>query len=642
MNHPNAARLRAVPSVRARLSLVLALTIAATLGLVPAASATFVASPFPLIVGTPTAVQVGDLNGDGDNDVVATSGSSGDASVFIGKGDGSFESPVIYPSYSGDYVLIARLNGDAIPDLAVLNSSSSGSSSANSSVDVRLGTGDGTFGDAASFLGGGAGTFPQSMVSGDFDADGDTDLVLANTGLAGAPQNTVSVLLGNGAGGFGAASNYPVGARPRSVAVGNLDIQAGLDLAVTNSSDDDVSVLLGNGDGTFGAPDDFVVGDSPNGIVLEDLNGDADLDLATANQGSSDVTVRFGTGTGVFGAVNSYPAGAAPWGVEAGDFNPDGSADLAITNSAANSLSVLANDGAGAFEVPENYATGGEPRSLAAGDLNGDGGPDLVAGNRASGNATVLLNRAPRATVNTEDLAFGDQPVGSATEPLTVTLTNASGGDPLEVTSVSLTGGAAADFEVDAVDCTESGVAHLANCDIEVVLTPSELGEREATLAIEYNGYDSPLAVSLNGTGTEPVGPTGPTSPTGPTGPTSPTGPTQPTGPTGPTGPTDPTGSARLGKVSVKGPKRMRRGRKATYTVRIENSGTATATGVKVLASGRGVRFARKAGTIAAGRVKAVKLKLRPKKSGKVRLNFKVTSKNAGIKTVRKRITVRK
>ena len=99
---------------------------------------------------------------------------------------------------------------------------------------------------------------------------------------------------------------------------------------------------------------------------------------------------------------------------------------------------------------------------------------------------------------------------------------------------------------------------------------------------------------------------------------------------------------AKIGKVSVKGPAKAKKGKKATYKVKITNSGNAKATGVRLKVKGRGVSFNTSVGKIGAMNTRTVKIKLKPKKPGKVKLAFKVTSKNAGGKTVKKRITVKK
>ena len=99
---------------------------------------------------------------------------------------------------------------------------------------------------------------------------------------------------------------------------------------------------------------------------------------------------------------------------------------------------------------------------------------------------------------------------------------------------------------------------------------------------------------------------------------------------------------AKISKVKVSGPGKVKKGKKATYKVKITNSGNAAATGVRLKVSGRGVSFNTSVGKIAAGKTKTVKVKLKPKKPGKVKATFKVTSSNAGGKTVKKTITVKR
>ncbi len=81
---------------------------------------------------------------------------------------------------------------------------------------------------------------PRSLAVADINGDGNLDLVVTNEN-----DNIVSVLLGDGSGGFSAATPVTVGAEPRSIAVADLDGDGDLDLAVANFFDDNVSVLLG-------------------------------------------------------------------------------------------------------------------------------------------------------------------------------------------------------------------------------------------------------------------------------------------------------------------------------------------------------------------------------------------------------------
>ena len=100
---------------------------------------------------------------------------------------------------------------------------------------------------------------------------------------------------------------------------------------------------------------------------------------------------------------------------------------------------------------------------------------------------------------------------------------------------------------------------------------------------------------------------------------------------------------ARIGRVTVTGPKQVKKGGKATYRVRITNSGNDDARIVRIRLKGRGVVSpGRTIPWIAPRRTSTAKVKLKFREPGKVRVSFKVTSKNAGGKTVKKTIRVRK
>ena len=104
----------------------------------------------------------------------------------------------------------------------------------------------------------------------------------------------------------------------------------------------------------------------------------------------------------------------------------------------------------------------------------------------------------------------------------------------------------------------------------------------------------------------------------------------------------EPAEVAKIGTVKVKGPGKVKKGKKGKYTVRIKNTGTATATGVKIKVSGKGVKSKKKVGSINAGATKKLKVKVKFKKPGKVKTTWKVTSGNAGGKTVKKKVKVKK
>ena len=245
----------------------------------------------------------------------------------------------------------------------------------------------------------------RKMVVADLNGDGHLDVAVACQ-----TSHTLAVLLNNGDGTLGAATNYSVGSiEPRGVAVGDFNRDGHLDLATANSGANenlgDVSVLLNDGFGTFSVVATYGAGQRPRFIVACDLNADSYPDLAVTNHNSNDLSVLLNdaTGNGTFKAgASAYPVGAGPRDVTAGDFDGDGNLDLAVANDGTGSevsdISVLFNGGNGTFADAVAYAvgdggSGSGPWSILAGDLDQDGDIDLaVAPHHNTINVWVLEN----------------------------------------------------------------------------------------------------------------------------------------------------------------------------------------------------------------------------------------------------------
>src|SRR4028118_934704 len=159
-----------------------------------------------------------------------------------------------------------------------------------------------TFGAATNFP---ITTNLRRVATGDFNFDGNLDLAFASS----AGNNSVWITLGDGTGQFGPATNLntnsPTNLDTRSVAVGDFNKDGNSDLVTANNASDNVSLLLGNGDGTFGTATYFGVGSNPNTVAVADFNGDRNLDLATANQSSNNVSILLGNVNGTFDVVTN-------------------------------------------------------------------------------------------------------------------------------------------------------------------------------------------------------------------------------------------------------------------------------------------------------------------------------------------------
>jgi hypothetical protein len=209
--------------------------------------------------------------------------------------------------------------------------------------------------------------------------------------------------------------------------VGDVNGDGHADLAVANSSGT-VSVLMGNGSGGFAPAVNFAVGSGPPSVAVGDFNGDGHADLAVTNGGDNTVSVLIGDGSGNFGTEPPIPVGTQPLSVAVRDFNGDGHADLAVANFADNTVSVLVSDGTGNFGTEPPIPVGTGPRSVAVGDFNGDGRADLAVANSGDDTVSVLLNTTPVPSVFQFDAASYSVDEGAGTETVTVTRTGGTTG----------------------------------------------------------------------------------------------------------------------------------------------------------------------------------------------------------------------
>ena len=340
------------------------------------------------VENSPFAVAIGDFNGDGNIDFVAANAGSGSVSVLLGDDNGSFSPAKNFEVGNTPVsVTVADFNNDGISDLATANET-------DGNVSVLLGDGAGGFSPTQNFN---VGDKPVSVAVGDFNGDGISDLATANgVDPFTAPNEgnaNVSVLLGDGAGGFSPTENFDVGDEEGlfSVKVGDFN-NDGKDDLVTANFDNNVSLLLGDGAGGFSTPQNFEAGTTftESSLTVGDFNGDGKKDLATIS--FDEVSLLLGDGIGGFSDAQkfSFEGGSGLLSVTTGDFNGDGKDDLATISF--NKVSVLLGDGNSGFSDAQNFEVEGL-FSLTAGDINNDGKDDLVTANAFSNNISVLTTR---------------------------------------------------------------------------------------------------------------------------------------------------------------------------------------------------------------------------------------------------------
>jgi hypothetical protein len=235
------------------------------------------------------------------------------------------------------------------------------------------------------------GASPNAIAVGDLNGDGKLDLVTVGFGTFSNP-NVLSVLLNSGSGTFAAPVNYTTDASPVAVAVGDFTGDGKLDVVTVNQGGNDVSVFRGNGDGTFQSAINYSTGKSPEAVAVGDFNGDGKLDLAVANGGAGNLSILLGNGNGTFAAATNVSlVSGSPSSVAVGDFNGDGKLDLATANGGLAGINVLLGNGNGTFQAAVHYATDANAGAVAVKDFNGDGKPDLAVACAATGFDDILL-----------------------------------------------------------------------------------------------------------------------------------------------------------------------------------------------------------------------------------------------------------
>jgi hypothetical protein len=305
-------------------------------------------------------------------------------------------------------VAIADLNGDGFADIIVANGG-------DGTLTVLLGNGKGGFTSApgSPFA---AGENPADLAVADFDGDGHPDVAITNHSM-----HYITVLFGDGSGRLGRRTTVPVRSRPHphGIAAGDWNGDGKIGLAIDSFAEDKLEILINDGKGNLHSDTMIATGRHPyERLRSADLDHDGRADLFVADFEGSDLTILLNQGAGRWKAVPRPAVPPNPFAIAACDVNGDGHLDLVtahysghIADRSRDGISVLLGDGKGNFHPAPGspFHSGAAPVAIVCADFNGDGFDDVATANTGSDSVTILPGG--RQHMGTpQDVAVGSQP----------------------------------------------------------------------------------------------------------------------------------------------------------------------------------------------------------------------------------------
>ena len=388
------------------------------------------AAPTTIIFETPhfpAMVAVGDLDGDGDKDLVVPGrNSDGFAYIVLNQGGGTFGTPIqLELGSQSDWVEISDIDDDGSLDLVFALRSFQGR------AQILWGIGDGTFEKEITELK--LRREPRCLAVVDLNANGQKDIAVVNYG-----SSEVQLIFNQGQRSFGEDVYVSIGHEEvgstslQEIAAGDLDGDGDHDLAMISIASSKVYFMRNRGDGTFEQP---VGWSAPSinkerggvtSLALADIDGDNDLDatmpLLFIGTYSQFGVLRNDGNMGV-SRKDSYPAtneGYA-YSLGLGDFDGDGDLDPVVGCAVPGPLHVLDNrsqptgdgeDGSLVFEDPQRIWNESFIRDVVAADIDGDCDEDVIAVDLVANSIIVLFNFTPQAN------GCGGPPGFTAVEPV--------------------------------------------------------------------------------------------------------------------------------------------------------------------------------------------------------------------------------
>ena len=332
-------------------------------------------------------VRITDITGDGLLDLLYSVSNADRAGVLVGRGADGFVLPeqIAADANDDDFELFdADLDGD--DDLISADRFTG-------ELLVSMSLRNGLFADAVRYP---AGESAYLRGVADFNGDGDTDVLLATPSSSPVVEGAHAVLLNNGNGTFGEPLSSELLSRTSPLDIADVNADGTPDLV--ELVQDVLYLYEGAGDGTFGAGvqlhelstlEQFEV------FKAGDLDQDGDIDFIAFGQVDDALwylTRVINNGDGTFSEGTPMVAGLQPSGAELRDLDADGDLDVITVNAGSDDANVYINSGQGQLASGVRYTTGDEHYYHELVDYDQDGDLDLITVSDGESNFTVLKN----------------------------------------------------------------------------------------------------------------------------------------------------------------------------------------------------------------------------------------------------------
>lgn len=403
-------------------------------------------------------VETGDLDNDGKTDFYATQFDANRLSMFKNTSSGgiiSFAAKIDsvasgQPTTTG----MADFDGDGKKDLIVIN------------FNVSVFKNNGSSGTISLFpkIGFSAGGLPENFSVGDLTPDGKPDIAIANGSQLEVLSNNTSTA---GSISFAPAVQFNSGNQPQSVVIGDLNDDGKSDMAIVNQSSGTLSVFTNTSTAStlsFAPQLDFTTGIKPYSVALGDLNADGKPEVVLTNFESNTVSVYRNTsvnGVVSFATREDIATGSQPRSVAIGDMNGDGKPDMIVVNALSSSISVYQNMSSGStisFPSRIDFSTAGFPQYVSLADFDGDGKLDISVAGYSGAAVAIHRNTINELTIHSFSPANGT----TGTE-VTISGNNFTGATSVRFGSVN-----ASSFTVNSSTSITAIVGTGANGDVTV------------------------------------------------------------------------------------------------------------------------------------------------------------------------------